>query len=313
MNNRKNNTFPYPEVEQFLEMLASEVGASPNTLTSYATDIDQFIQFCMHHSIDVVNATKHHLENYISTLAEKGLAERTRARKLSALRTFYAFLLREKKISSNPTKLVERPKQGRRLPKFLSETDTEALINAAHDLKHPDALRRILFIELLYATGMRISELIQIKLSDILWLDECILVTGKGNKQRMVPFNVSTKTALVQYIQEFQPSTTLGWLFPSSNATGHLTRQRFFQIIKELAGDAGIDPQKVSPHVIRHAFATHMLNHGANLMNVQKLLGHSDISTTEIYTHVMTEKLKQTVFEHHPLATSKKPYTPKNS
>ena len=124
----------------------------------------------------------------------------------------------------------------------------------------------------------------------------------------MVPFNLSTKTAFVQYIQAFQPSTKSGWLFPSSTHSGHLTRQRFFQIIKELACDAGLDPQKVSPHVIRHAFATHLLNHGANLMNVQKLLGHTDITTTEIYTHVMTEKLKQTVFKHHPLAKPKKPY-----
>lgn len=305
MSNIKNNISSYPEVERFLEMLASEVGSSPNTLLSYATDIVQYIEFCKEHTVDVLSATKHELERYISTLAEKGLSERTRARKLSALRTFYAFLLREKQITSNPTKLVERPKQGRRLPKYLTEGQTEALIQAAHNPENPDSVRRILFIELLYATGMRISELIQIKLSDILWLDECILVTGKGNKQRMVPFNLSTKTALVQYIQSFQPSTKSGWLFPSSNQSGHLTRQRFFQIIKEMALDAGIDPQKVSPHVIRHAFATHLLNHGANLINVQKLLGHSDISTTEIYTHVMTEKLKQTVFEHHPLANPK--------
>jgi integrase/recombinase XerD len=313
MSKTKNNLPSYPEVEHFIEMLASEVGSSPNTLSSYATDIDQYIRFCIEQQIDVLQASKIELERYISALAEIGLSERTRARKLSALRTFYAFLLREKKISSNPTMLVERPKQGRRLPKFLTEAETEALINAAHDPKHPDALRRVLFIELLYATGMRISELIQIKLSDILWLDECILITGKGNKQRMVPFNVSTKTAFVQYIQAFQPSTKSGWLFPSSTHSGHLTRQRFFQIIKELACDAGLDPHKVSPHVIRHAFATHLLNHGANLMNVQKLLGHSDITTTEIYTHVMTEKLKQTVFDHHPLATPKKPYKTKDS
>ncbi len=149
---------------------------------------------------------------------------------------------------------------------------------------------------------MRISELIQIKLSDIQWLDECLLITGKGNKQRIVPFNQSTKSALIHYIQSSQPSSKSGWLFPSSNPTSHLTRQRFFQIIKELAVDAGLDPLKVSPHVIRHAFATHLLNHGANLLNVQKLLGHSDIATTEIYTHIMTDKLKETVFKHHPLS-----------
>ncbi|MDP3641270.1 MAG: tyrosine-type recombinase/integrase, partial [Alphaproteobacteria bacterium] len=213
---------------------------------------------------------------------------------------------REKKIESNPTKLIERPKQGRRLPKFLTESETEALINAAYNSNHPDCDRRAVFLELLYATGMRISELIQIKLSDIQWLDECLLITGKGNKQRIVPFNQSSKFALIHYIQSSQPSSKSGWLFPSSNSTNHLTRQRFFQIIKELAIDAGLDPLKVSPHVIRHAFATHLLNHGANLINVQKLLGHSDIATTEIYTHIMTDKLKETVFKHHPLISRSK-------
>lgn len=287
-------------------MLASEVGSSPNTLLSYTTDIKQFAIFCTNQKVHLLESTKTEVERYISELTAAGLSERTCARKLSALRTFYAFLLREKKVSINPTKLVESPKQGRRLPKFLTEAETAALIQSAHNPRHADAFRRVLFIELLYATGMRISELIQIKLSDILWLDECILVSGKGNKQRMIPFNQSTKTALIQYIQTAQPSTKAGWLFPSSNQTGHLTRQRFFQIIKELACDAGIDPSKVSPHVMRHAFATHLLNHGAILINVQKLLGHSDITTTEIYTHVMTEKLKTTVFDHHPLASSKK-------
>lgn len=303
MSKIKNNLAPYPEVEQFIEMLTSEMGSSPNTISSYLSDICHFVDYLDKNSLNLLNPSKTVIKDYISQLSELGLSDRTKARRLSALRTLYAFLMREKKVESNPTKLIERPKQGRRLPNFLSESETEALINAAYNSNHPDQSRRVVFIELLYATGMRISELIQIKLSDIQWLDECILITGKGNKQRIVPFNQSTKTALIHYIQSSQPSSKFGWLFPSSNPTSHLTRQRFFQIIKELAIDAGIDPLKVSPHVIRHAFATHLLNHGANLINVQKLLGHSDVATTEIYTHIMTEKLKQTVFKHHPLSS----------
>jgi integrase/recombinase XerD len=302
MSKIKNNLAPYPEVEQFIEMLASEMGSSPNTISSYLSDICLFIDFLNKNSLHLLRPSKTAIKDYISELSERGFSDRTRARRLSALRTLYAFLMREKKIESNPTKLIERPKQGRSLPKFLSESETEALIQAAYNSNHPDCPRRVVFIELLYATGMRISELIQIKLSDIQWLDECILITGKGNKQRIVPFNQSTKLALMHYIQNAHLSSKLGWLFPSSNKTSHLTRQRFFQIIKELAIDAGLDPLKVSPHVIRHAFATHLLNHGANLINVQKLLGHSDIATTEIYTHIMTEKLKETVFNHHPLS-----------
>lgn len=294
---------PYPEVEQFIEMLASEIGASPNTISAYLSDISHFVDYLDKNSLHLLPPSKTVMMEYISSLQDLGLSDRTKARRLSALRSLYAFFVREKKIESNPTKLIDRPKQGRRLPKFLTESETEALINAAYSSNHPDCARRVVFIELLYATGMRISELIQIKLSDIQWLDECLLITGKGNKQRIVPFNQSTKSALIHYIQNSQPSSKSGWLFPSSNPTSHLTRQRFFQIIKELAVDAGLDPLKVSPHVIRHAFATHLLNHGANLLNVQKLLGHSDIATTEIYTHIMTDKLKETVFNHHPLST----------
>jgi integrase/recombinase XerD len=300
-----NKLIIYPEVEQFSEMLASEIGARPNTITSYLSDINHFVAFLATHDISLLNCTQSIIEDYISELGRSGLSDRTRARRLCALRMLYKFLAKEKKVSADPTKLIQRPKQGRRLPKFLTEQETETLINTAYHANHPDKTRRILFIELLYATGIRISELIQIKLSDIQWQDECILVTGKGNKQRMVPFNQSTKQALINHIKSLSFSPE-GWLFPSSNVTKSLTRQRFFQIIKELAIDAGLDPKKVSPHVIRHAFATHLLNHGANLMNVQKLLGHVDIATTEIYTHVMTDKLKETVFNYHPLASKPK-------
>lgn len=305
MNPATNKLTTYPEVEQFSEMLASEIGASPNTILSYISDINHFIGFLSAHDIHLLNIHPSIIEGYLTNLAKTGFSERTRARRLSSLRKLYKFLIQEKKISSDPTKLIHRPKQSRRLPKFLTEKDTEALINAAYHGEHPDGLRRILFIELLYASGMRISELTQIKLSDIQWQDECILITGKGNKQRIVPFNQSTKLALINYIQSLPPSPA-GWLFPSNNLTSPLTRQRFFQIIKELAIDAGLDPTIVSPHTIRHAFATHLLNHGANLISVQKLLGHADVATTEIYTHVMTEKLKETVFNHHPLALKSK-------
>lgn len=306
MSKTKNNLSAYPEVEQFIEMLASEVGSSPNTIASYLSDIRHFIAFFHTHTLDYLSLSKNDIEHYFAYLNTQRFSGRTKARRLSALRAFYAFLFREKMITSNPTKLIDRPKQSRSLPKLLSESETETLINAAYTSTHFDAPRRVVFIELLYATGMRISELIKIKLSDIQWLDECILITGKGNKQRIVPFNQSTKAALINYIQTAKPSSKMGWLFPSSNQTSHLTRQRFFQIIKELAIDAGLDSLKVSPHVIRHAFATHLLNHGANLINVQKLLGHTDVATTEIYTHIMTDTLKETVLNHHPLSTKHK-------
>ena len=290
------------EVEQFAEMLTSEVGASTNTIAAYTSDLYDFIGFLGQNNLELLSVHQTNIEQYLQNLAQQGLTDRTQARRLSALRMFFTFLVREKKIAGHPAKLIGRPKQGRRLPKFLSEAEITALINAAYHSEHPDQLRRVVFIELLYATGMRISELLRIRLSDIVWQEECILIVGKGNKQRLVPFNQSTKQALIHYIQGCIPPLK-DWLFPSSVMKAPLTRQRFFQIIKELALEADIDPSKVSPHVIRHAFATHLLNHGANLMNVQKLLGHTDISATEIYTHVMTEKLKDTVFNHHPLAT----------
>lgn len=295
----------YPEVEQFVEMLASEMGASMNTILSYTSDVHDFLKFIGLKNLNLLNIYKTDIECYLHYLSDLALSERTRARRLSSLKKFYDFLVSEKKIESNPLKLVEHPKQGHKIPKFLSEDETGLMITAAYNSSHPDQARRILFIELLYATGMRISELLNIRLSDIQWLDECILVTGKGNKQRLVPFNPPTKKALVNYLQTINPVASQ-WLFPSTQLTKPLTRQRFFQLIKELAIEAGIDPKKVSPHVIRHAFATHLLNNGANLINLQKLLGHSDIATTEIYTHIMTGKLKETVFNHHPLSDQQK-------
>lgn len=306
MSKIKNKLASYPEVEQFTEMLASEAGSSPNTISSYLSDICHFVDFLNDDAQTLLKASKNDIEHYFAYLSEHGISARTKARRLSALRALYTFLVREKKIPSNPTKLIDRPKQSRSLPKVLTESETESLIITAYHPTHPDYARRAVFIELLYATGMRISELIQLKLSDIQWFDECILITGKGNKQRLIPFNQSTKLALINYIQTTQLSSKYGWLFPSANQIHHLTRQRFFQIIKELAIEAGLDPVKVSPHVIRHAFATHLLNHGANLINVQKLLGHTDVATTEIYTHIMTDKLKETVFNHHPFSSKHK-------
>ncbi len=288
-------------------MLISEVGASKHTISAYLSDIRHFSLYCQTEPqpLSIIDCKKKQIENYLSFLSQQKVSERTRARRISALRMFYAFLLRENKILENPTKLIDRPKQPKTLPKYLTEKETLALIEAAHSHKDPtEKLRRVLFIEILYATGLRISELLNIQISDIQWQEECLLVSGKGNKQRLVPFNEATLTALKNYLKH-QPKASK-WLFPSNpTSNSPLTRQRFFQIIKELAAYAGIPPEKVSPHVIRHAFATHLINHGANLVNVQKLLGHSSISATEIYTHIMTQKLQNTVFSHHPLAEKK--------
>lgn len=295
------------EVDQFSEKLIAEEGASKHTVSAYLSDIRHFFHYLSNHNnIPFLDVSKNDIQAYLIHLSQTAeVSERTQARRLSALRAFYTFLKLETKINENPTTLIERPKQPKTLPKYLTESEVLDLIRAAYSHPHPDEkLRRVLFIELLYATGLRISELINIKLSDIQWQDECILVSGKGHKQRLVPFNESTATALTNYISHLPKHVK--WLFPSGkHGAKPLTRQRFFQIIKELAVDANIPPEKVSPHIIRHAFATHLINRGANLINLQKLLGHSSVSATEIYTHIMEQKLQDTVFNHHPLSDKK--------
>ena len=236
------------------------------------------------------------------------MAPRTTARRLSALRQFHKFLFAEGVRSDDPTGQLDSPRLGRPLPKLLAEAEIEALIAAARQMAGPEGKRLVCFVELLYATGLRVSELVALPLGRL--RDErFLLVTGKGGKERLVPLSAPARQALADYAAvrgEFlAEGATSRFLFPSRGAEGHLTRRRCGQLLKTLALTAGLDPARVSPHVLRHAFASHLLDHGADLRSVQQMLGHADIATTQIYTHVQGERLRTLVETHHPLARRK--------
>lgn len=291
-------------VESFLEMLAAERGASPNTLEAYNRDLTNLAGFLGAKPVE--DAESDDLRGYLARQSERGMAARTLARRLSALRQFYRFLYAEGLRQDNPTTAIDSPRQGRSLPKVLDEAEVERLLAAARARQGPDGLRLRALIEVLYATGLRISELVTLPLSAIARDPRVLIVRGKGGKERMIPLGEAARAALAEYraarrgfLKARQDSP---WLFPSRSRGGHLTRHRVAQLLKELAVEAGLQPSKVSPHVLRHAFASHLLDHGADLRSVQQMLGHADISTTQIYTHVLNERLKSLVAEHHPLA-----------
>jgi len=303
-----------PQVEPFLEMLAAERGAAANTLEAYERDLKDFAGFLAGRGGAPEGAGADDIRAYLGRLARAGMAPRTAARRLSALRQFYRFLLTEGLRPDDPTAEVDSPRQGRPLPKILSEAEVGALLEAAHAEEGPEALRLAALVELLYASGLRISELVGLRLAAAQRDQRLIIVRGKGGKERMVPLSPAARHSLSAYLaarDHFLPTRGKGakavkapspWLFPSRGAEGHITRHRVAQLLKELARAAGIDAAKVSPHVLRHAFASHLLDHGADLRALQKMLGHADISTTQIYTHVLSERLKSLVHERHPLA-----------
>jgi integrase/recombinase XerD len=295
-------------VEAFLEMLVAERGAARLTLAAYANDLADFAGFLAVTATDVASADAAALRRYLGRLADAGLAPRTTARRLSCLRQFHRFLYAEGVRSDDPTAALDAPRLGRPLPKILGEDEVGRLIAAAETRGGADGLRLVCLLELLYATGMRVSELVGLPLTRL--RDErFLIVRGKGGKERMVPLNATARTALAAYgavrgsfLKEGEVSR---YLFPSRGAEGHLTRRRCGQLLKELALAAGIDPTRVSPHVLRHAFASHLLDHGADLRSVQEMLGHADITTTQIYTHVQSERLRTLVETHHPLSRKK--------
>ncbi len=302
------------QLDPFLEMLSAERGAAANTLAAYRRDLESFAAFVKRRRRRLETATAADLRLFLSRLAEAGLAPRTAARRLSALRQFYRFLVGEGLRADDPSAAIDSPRQGRALPKILSEAEVEALISAARANREPEGLRLAALLELLYATGLRVSELISLRLAATQRDQRLLIVRGKGNRERMVPLSEAARDSLADYLavrQHFLPKADpkggsarpdTPWLFPSRGASGHLTRRRVGQLLKALARQAGIDAAKVSPHVMRHAFASHLLDHGADLRSLQKLLGHADISTTQIYTHVLGERLKTLVQTHHPLA-----------
>ena len=293
-------------------MLIAERGASANTVDDYRRYLADLSGFLAGRGRALEAADAAALRAYLASLARAGMAPRTAARRLSALRQFHRFLYAEGVRTDDPTAALDSPRQGRSLPKCLSEAEVEALLAAAGARPGAEGPRLVALLELLYATGLRVSELVGLPLAAIARDRRLLCVRGKGGKERLVPLSDPARAALEAYLPAREAVLARGqkggktasrWLFPSHGRQGHLTRHRFGQLLKELAVAAGLDLAKVSPHVLRHAFATHLLAHGADLRSVQRLLGHADISTTQIYTHVLEDRLRALVHEHHPLAS----------
>ncbi len=297
-------------IEQFLDAIAAEKGASQNTLASYRHDLSNLSLFLSNNTTCITNASSDDLEAYMQSLFTAGFAGKTAARRMSSIRQFYKFLCLENMRKDNPALRLESPRQGKILPKYLSEAEVEALLTSAHQDESAEGLRLAAMLEIMYASGMRVTELISLPMDIIQQsnkdknLRKVLIIKGKGRKERMVILNNSALQALDKYLLSRAAIKTQGrYLSPSNSKAGYITRQRFFQLIKQLATNIGIDNTKVSPHVIRHSFASHLLHNGANLRVLQELLGHSDISSTQIYTHVLNEKMMQLVQEKHPLRT----------
>jgi integrase/recombinase XerD len=309
---------PQAKIDAFLEMLVAERGAAKNTIEAYRRDLAHFVNFIGQppgSSTTLDKVTSHQINDYLIHLSQEGRKAATQSRHLSALRQFYQFLVSENWSTNNPTTTIDTPKNQRALPKILTEDEVAHLLDIASKQTEPEGIRLYALLETLYASGLRVSELISLPFSSIHSNKPYLLIKGKGGKERLVPLSQPALEALQQYMAiRLKFLTKAGpkgerWLFPSSSKEGHLTRQRFGQLLKELAIAANLSPDKLSPHVIRHAFATHLLRHGADLLAIQKLLGHADLSTTQIYTHVMTDHLQKLVTDHHPLAQSSKKAT----
>jgi integrase/recombinase XerD len=289
-------------IEAFLEMASVERGASLNTQSAYAADLSDYAAALKARGLAPAGATADEVRRYLDRLAGAGLSPATLARRLSALRQFHRFLYAEGYATQDPTARLKGPKARRPLPRVLSEDEAGVLADAAAEDQGPDRPRVICLIELLYGAGLRVSELVGLPRAALDLPAKLLRIKGKGGKERLVPLPPRALKALKAYLAATPKDSGSRWLFPSRGASGHLTRQRAGQQLKALALKAGIDPERLSPHVLRHAYASHLLAHGADLRSVQSLLGHADIATTEIYTHIEQERLKKTLETHHPLA-----------
>lgn len=302
-------------IEAFLEMLSAERGAARNTLDAYERDLRDFAGFLSSRDRALDAATSRDIRDYLEGLTAQGLSASTAARRLSALRQFHGFLFAESIRKDDPCGSIEGPRRARPLPKTLTVEEVDALLAAARLAEdgrtQEEAVlaykraRLVCLMEVLYATGLRVSELVGLPLTAVRGDERFLAVSGKGGRERLVPLSETARQAIDAYL----PLRTMRlgdhvspWLFPSRGRQGHLTRHRFAQLLKDLAVSAGLDPTRVSPHTLRHAFASHLLANGADLRAVQQMLGHADISTTQIYTHVLDERLKELVRTHHPLA-----------
>ena len=295
-------------VEAFLEMMSAERGAARNTIDAYRRDLRDYADFLDRRGMSAQSAGREEVSAYLAFLDAQGIAASSSARKLSAIRQFHRFLAADAVRADDPTRIIASPKARRGLPKVLSGAEIDRLLTLAEaEVDRPEATdaeralsgRLYLLLELLYATGMRVSELVELKRAAVMRDASFLTVRGKGGKERIVPLTDRARDAVKAYLARLEPGI---WLFPAGGESGHLSRQVFARELKGIAGRAGISPARVSPHVLRHAFASHLLAGGADLRVVQTLLGHSDISTTQIYTHVLDERLKALVESHHPLA-----------
>jgi integrase/recombinase XerD len=301
-------------IELFLDMMAAERGAGGNTLDAYRTDLDDLSGHLRASRKTIAEATTDDLREFLASLSERGFKPSSLARRLSAVRQLYRFLYAEGKCSHDPAAVLEGPKRGRALPKVLSIAEVDTLLKTARansdNPKQPPpqrlrAARLLCLLEVLYATGLRVSELVALPAAAARRDQRMLVVRGKGGKERLVPLNKQAKRTMAEYLElrgEAERGSPSKWLFPSFGEQGHLTRQHFARELKALGPACGIQPSRLSPHVLRHAFASHLLHNGADLRVVQTLLGHADISTTQIYTHVLEERLKSLVRDLHPLA-----------
>ena len=300
-------------IATFLDAQAAELGAANNTQLAYARDLKDFAGWLSGKSVSFDAASRDDVEAYLIYCDAQGLAKSTRARRLSAIKQLYRFGFEEGWRDDNPAIQIAGPGKEKRLPKTLSMAEVDGLLAAARDVGHSkaDRIRNTCLMELLYATGMRVSELVSLPVAAARGNPRMLLIQGKGDKERMVPLSPPARDALADWLvlwEETQDVARLKgkplsrFLFPSRGKEGHLTRHRFYILIKELAVHAGVSPAKVTPHTLRHAFATHLLENGADLRSIQTLLGHADVATTEIYTHVLEARLQELVLTHHPLA-----------
>ncbi|EBA08686.1 tyrosine recombinase [Sagittula stellata] len=298
----------------FLEAMAAERGAAANTLAAYQRDLTHVADWLTDHALDFATAQKKDVESYLIDCDTLGLSRATRARRLSAIKQIYRFAFEEGLREDNPAVQIAGPGREKRLPKTLSVEQVDRLLDAAanHGRTEADRARNACLMQVLYATGMRVTELVSLPVSAARGDPRMLLIRGKGGKERMVPLSPPAREALTAWLSardaaasEAQAATGAvpsPFLFPSHGKAGHLTRHAFYMLIKEFALEAGVPPSEVTPHTLRHAFATHLLANGADLRAIQTLLGHADVATTEIYTHVLEERLRDLVLDHHPLA-----------
>ncbi|MCC5954785.1 MAG: tyrosine recombinase [Natronohydrobacter sp.] len=300
-------------ISTFLDAHAAEQGAARNTQLAYARDLRDFADWAEDKGLSVETLSRADIEAYLVHCDAQGLAAATRARRLAAIRQLFRFAYAEAWRKEDPASRITGPGKSKKLPVTLSHSEVEALLAAAQGMGRSDAerARNTCLMELLYATGLRVTELVSLPVAAVRGNPQMILVRGKGGKERMVPLSVPAREALAVWLSHWDSAASEArakrlpeprFLFPSKGREGHLSRVTFFLLLREMALQAGLDPTRISPHVLRHAFATHLLAGGADLRAIQTLLGHADVSTTEIYTHVLEERLKTLVLEHHPLA-----------